>query len=172
MCIRDRNMGLAVASKNGQFKWQISSLPLIRFSESRCQIGAQNILNTIVQKLFLYSTYFLPKIAAIKNVYFFSPWFLDLRWAALDSQDSAFCSWEKKFSNKPRLDRYCQYCASKTDGVGSVLVKSKFRWPVILASSILPTAWRFNHSHASWFMIERNSNLFKWPPCSLYYVEV
>ena len=29
-----------------------------------------------------------------------------------------------------------RYCAIKTDGVGSVLVKSEFRWPVLLASSI------------------------------------
>ena len=27
-------------------------------------------------------------------------WPLDLRWAALDSYDSAFCSWENKLSNK------------------------------------------------------------------------
>ena len=42
------NIGLAAAAKNGQFKWWFSPLPLIRFSESRYQIEAQNILNTMM----------------------------------------------------------------------------------------------------------------------------
>ena len=54
-------------------------------------------------KLFLYSSYFLLKIAALKTCTFSFPWPLDLRWAALDSNYSAFCSWESKLSNKPWL---------------------------------------------------------------------
>ena len=40
---------------------------MIQFSESKCQIEAQNILNTMVSKLFLYSSYFLLHIAALKK---------------------------------------------------------------------------------------------------------
>ena len=29
-----------------------------------------------------------------------------------------------------------RHCAIKTDGVASVLLKSKFKWPVILASTV------------------------------------
>ena len=42
------NIGLAAVAKNGQFKWWFFPLPLIQFSESMCQIEAQNILNTMV----------------------------------------------------------------------------------------------------------------------------
>ena len=48
----------------------------------------------------IYPFYYLIKIAALKNMYFFFPWPLDLRWAALDSNDRVFCSWENKLSNK------------------------------------------------------------------------
>ena len=34
------------------------------------------------------------------------------------------------------------YCVIKIDAVGSVLVKSKFRWPVFLASTVIGGALR------------------------------
>ena len=75
-------------------------------------------------KLFLYSSYFLLEIVAKKRCTFSFPWPLDLKWTASDSNDSAFCSWENKLSNKPGLVML------------AVWIETEFRGPKLLNHTI------------------------------------